>query len=139
VHHPYHIRNLLVRDGCWQVFFFGRAGTLLWLETGETRRALLGMDTYIRHTTSLVRGMVYLDKAMMRAQYRRVRTKLRCWMVGGWRRRLVVSLSILECRSALSCRSDISNPDKGGETDGDRHACVKFYMYSMHQIVRLVY
>jgi hypothetical protein len=120
----------VVRDGCWQVSLWqGRYIALVRDRRDEAagQRALLGKDTYIRHTTSLVRGVVCLDKAMIRAQYRRVRTELRCCMVGGRRRRLVVSLSILECRS------DISFPDKGGETDSDRHACVKFYMYSMHR------
>jgi hypothetical protein len=40
--------------------FLGRAGTCFSLETDEAagQRALLGMDTYIRHTKSMVRGVI---------------------------------------------------------------------------------
>jgi hypothetical protein len=72
--HPYHIHTTSVT--CWLVLcrncgeeewyeigagrFLGRAGTCFSLETDEAagQRALLGMDTYIRHTKSTVRGVI---------------------------------------------------------------------------------
>jgi hypothetical protein len=109
----------------------GMACTCFSLETDEAagQRALLGMDTYIiRHTKSMVRGVVYLEMAVTRPQPswdRRVRTKLRRWMVGD--RRFLGCFAVSHLSVCLACHVGLTIGDRSGETDSDRHACVKFY------------
>lgn len=78
---------------------------------------------------------MYLDKAMIRPQpswYRRVRTKLRRGMVGGWR---LVCFAVSHLSVCLACHAGLTIGDRSGETGSDRHACVKFYAL----VVRVVY
>jgi cobalamin biosynthesis protein CobD/CbiB len=100
----------------------GRTGTCFSLETDEAagQRALLGMDTYIRQTKSMVRGVIYLEKAVTRPQpswNRRVRTKLRRWMVGGWR--LLVCFAVSHLSVCLARHVGLTIGDRSGETDSD--------------------